>query len=110
MNRYYEALNKFLVLVFGVMLIRKKSHHHYVPDIYGHAHGKLNDILQDKVFKATADMAMQGRKTFLYYDRLYTLYQALKNIREESPVIVEAGVYKGGSSYFLADLSQKLLI
>ena len=50
----------------------------------------------------------------LYFDRLFTLYQAVINAcKKKGPVdtlrILEIGVYKGGSSKFIASLAGRLL-
>jgi hypothetical protein len=50
----------------------------------------------------------------LYYDRLYTLYQAVVNaarLAGSAPAhLLEVGVYKGGGSAFIASLMQALRI
>lgn len=94
-------------------LIRRRHGYHYVPDIYGRAHRKLRDVREDPTFRAAADAVVQAepRRTLLYYDRLFTLYQALLNVNEFEPLrIVEVGVFKGGGSYFLARLVQAMAL
>lgn len=77
---------------------------HYVNRYYGHQAGKLHAGMQDEDFLALARDALD--RTFLYYDRLYTLYKAVVDVARRFPTVelavLEAGVYRGGSALFLA--------
>lgn len=93
-----------------------KSGFHTVPDIYGHSFTKLRDPREDALFFELAQPLIENRISLLYYDRLWTLYQALKSAmrlhaatKSERPfTMVEAGVYRGGGSAFMAGLMQRL--
>lgn len=90
-------------------LFEKKLDHHYVPTIYGKSSHKLNDIRESTHFISLAKEVYQQGRTYLYYDRLYTLYQSFQNImrtynNSQSLNVMEIGVYKGGGSYYLASL------
>jgi O-methyltransferase len=99
----------------GLALYIRQSHHHYVPDYYGHAARKLPDLRSLPNFAQLAESVIRSRSTSLYYDRLFTLYQALLNVRRLPAArhggtinIAEVGVYKGGTSYFIASAVQAL--
>lgn len=79
--------------------------YHLVPNIYGSTAYKMVDIRSNKTFAQLADEVRSHGRARLYYDRLYTLYQAVENVahtQEGTLRIMEIGVYKGGGSYFLA--------
>ena len=97
----------------GIEIFRQKKDHHYVPDIYGHRAYKQIDIREDRMFKQLADEVISNHRSYLYYDRLYTIYQSLRNIRRvtsgtQEVNLAEIGVYKGGSSYFIASSAREL--
>ncbi len=85
---------------------------HIVPDIFGRNFHLLTDIREDACFRDLAEPVVSMGKSFLYYDRLYNLYQGLSNVRRAYPKsvlnVAEIGVYRGGTSYFLCTLLQKL--
>ena len=86
---------------------------HYVPDFYGRSARKQVDIRQLPNFGALAARTIAKKRSYLYYDRLFTLYQALENVArlpagEAGTHIAEVGVYRGGTSYFLADAAREL--
>lgn len=94
-------------------IIKQKEGYHYVPDIYGKSNPKLRDIREDKTFLELADKAREHKRTFLYYDRLYSLYQAIENLsrnvkKADRVRLLEVGVYKGGGSYFISSCAQKM--
>jgi hypothetical protein len=73
----------------------------------------MNDIRSDGVFFPMADRVIRDQTTFLYYDRLYTIYQVIRNIVTRSDpkktlTFMEIGVFKGGGSHFVAELSQEI--
>jgi hypothetical protein len=96
----------------GYALFAKQPQHHYVPSYYGNRFRKLRSPLEDPEFFPLAQKVVDERRTFLYYNRLYTLYQSVHNAlagRNGGPLdILEVGVFKGGSSYFLASLARRL--
>lgn len=96
----------------GVDAFPRQKGYHYVPDYYGTAAPKMIDIRSLPGFDMLARQVIEQKRTLLYYDRLYTLYQALfriKGLIGGSPAnIAEVGVYKGGGSYFMASTLQAL--
>jgi len=90
-----------------------KADHHMVPDIYGRSASKMTDIRSDTNFLKLADSARANRRTLLYYDRLHTIYQSLRNLdrlipKNEVLRAAEIGVYKGGGSYFISSVLENL--
>lgn len=97
---------------FLTKIVRKflLSGDHIVPDIYGRSFKKLVDIRSNQIFFSIAKEARTDGRTLLYFDRLFTLYQAVENLKnkKETVRLLEIGVYKGGGSYFLAKSAQAL--
>jgi O-methyltransferase len=97
----------------GLIVEPRDPDYHYVPKYFGHNARKLRTGLNDEAFMELAREVLEARRTFLYYNRLYTLYQAVQNLGlrfPEGPVrIVEAGVFRGGSAYFLGRVAQRVL-
>ena len=85
---------------------------HYVPDIYGRSAHLLHDIREDQTFFSLAREAVESNKSQLYYDRLFTLYEALCSVSRRfaagSLNVAEVGVYRGGTSHFICSVLQNL--
>ena len=109
-----KMIKKIILSLFGRLGLNislKKSGYHYVPDYYGCSAHKHIDIRAIPEFSRLADGVIKSGKTYHYYDRLYTLYQALVNLQQRFKTsecfnAAEVGVYKGGTSYFLSALAQ----
>ena len=98
---------------FGFEAFVRRPDHHYVPDYYGRSAHKHVDLRQVPGFSALAAQVIRSGNTLLYFDRLYTLYQALLNTRRHAAAgrrltVAEVGVYRGGSTYFIAAGSRDL--
>lgn len=106
------ALIRILLKRLGIDAFLRREGYHYVPDYYGTAAPKMIDIRSLPGFDTLAQQVIEQKRTLLYYDRLYTIYQALFRIKEtmgDSPAnMAEVGVYKGGGSYFMASVLQEL--
>ncbi|MBA4320548.1 MAG: hypothetical protein C0412_19290 [Flavobacterium sp.] len=105
-----SLLNKMISLFFRTFL-KKKYNYHVVPDVYGVNSYKMRDIRDDADFFGIAEPVVKSRRTVLYYDRLFNLFQSLKNViansdKSETINILEIGAFHGGGSYFLAAVSQ----
>jgi len=86
---------------------------HCVPDIYGRSAHKHVDIRTLPGFGSLAAVVVKEERTLLYYDRLYTLYQALAHAARlqaggATLHLAEVGVYRGGSSAFMARAGRQL--
>jgi len=93
--------------------IVKHPDYHIVPQYYGKHWHKQFDIREIPLFGELAGDVINQKKSSHYYDKLYYLHQALVNLsRVHSPSepinIVEVGVYKGGTSYFMCRVLKSL--
>lgn len=57
---------------------------------------------EDAQFLSVAEPLLADRRTMLGYDRLYVLWQAVKNAASLRQSVVEVGAFRGGSAFFLA--------
>ena len=115
LSRYILDQNNFINIIEknGYEIFKKKEAHHYVPNYYGHSAHKRIDIRTIEGFGSLATQVIQNRRTLLYYDRLYIIYQSLKNIRNNFGTeiqlnLAEVGVYKGGTSWFISHVAKHL--
>lgn len=105
MIKYYKKLKS----VINKMVL--SSDYHIVPRYYGRSSSKQPDIRNNEYFGNLATKVIEDQKTSLYYDRLYTIYNAIDNLRirlntTDEVNCIEAGVFKGGGSYFIASILQ----
>jgi hypothetical protein len=87
--------------------------HHYVPKLYGRSASKQADIRSTPVFGELANKVIKDKYTYLYYDRLFTIYHSLLHVKtlamdKDAINTAELGVYRGGGSYFIASAAEKL--
>jgi len=95
----------------GIELVEKLPGHHYVPDYYGRAASKGIRITEIEPFRELAQAVIDSERSLLYFDRLYFLYQGLGNARSLEAKhcnIAEIGVYRGGTSLFLAKAAEAI--
>jgi hypothetical protein len=64
---------------------------------------KKIDIRKIAGFRDVAGRTLKDGRTYLHYDRLYTLWQAVAAIGADAPAVAEVGAYKGGSARFIAE-------
>jgi O-methyltransferase len=62
----------------------------------------------DSPFLEAAQPVVDGRRTLLGYDRLYMLWQAVKNVVPLGLPAAEVGAFRGGSAHFLAEALKTL--
>lgn len=96
----------------GIALYRRRADYHYCPRIYGTIHHKLLDPRELEPFNGLARAVIDQGRTSLYYYRLYFIYQAIGNVSSlpnHDYSLAEVGVYKGGSTYFIAAVAEKVL-
>ncbi|MBM4260387.1 MAG: hypothetical protein FJ145_02990 [Deltaproteobacteria bacterium] len=106
-----KPLFKKLGPKLGLAVYRYRDDFHYCPQTYGAGYWEKSRIQEIGGFKELADRVIADRRSLLYYDRLYVLYQALCNVRHLANAdvsIAEIGVYRGGGSYFIAATAQQL--
>jgi hypothetical protein len=96
----------------GMELTERLPDHHYVHEYYGRGAGKLLSGMDDKEFLSLASKVREEGRTYLYFNRLFTLYQAVGNVARRFPSeqlrFLEAGTFRGGSTSFLAGAAQRL--
>lgn len=99
-RKYIGALRRIIQRIAPGFLL--------VPDIYGRSSHKQRDLRSDASFMRLARPAVESGKTTLYYDRLFNIYQTIRNVvrlrgGDTRPLrMVEVGVFKGGGSEFIA--------
>ncbi|MBL8103242.1 MAG: class I SAM-dependent methyltransferase [Anaerolineales bacterium] len=91
----------------------RKPDYHYVPDYFGKSAHKQMDIRTLPIFGELAGQVIRDGRCSLYYDRLFTIHQILVHLNSfrktgEEIHLAEVGVYKGGTSYFIASLAERL--
>jgi O-methyltransferase len=109
MGQWLELARMKLLNKLEVVLARPD--HHYVSNVYGRSAYKLRDIREIQPFERVAIEAIGTGRCMLYYDRLYTVYQAVQNaarLANGSFHFLEVGVYRGGTTYFIMRLAQEL--
>jgi O-methyltransferase len=99
---------KIILLVFGqrginyVNSLLSARRHGTIPIYYVYGFRKKIRLESSVLgFSELAGRIIQEGRTYLHYDRLYTLWQAL-GVTPES-IVIEIGTYKGGSALFLHD-------
>jgi hypothetical protein len=70
--------------------------------------GDLSTLDEDLFYKI-ANRVISDGKTFLSHDRLYILWQSIRNVRFVFLPAVEVGSYRGGSAFFIATALNELL-
>jgi O-methyltransferase len=97
----------------GLSIERRDPDYHFVHKYFGHNAKKLRTGLDDEAFMELAREVRDAKRTFLYYNRLYTLYQAVHNLAlrfpDQAVRFLEAGVFRGGSAYFLGRSAQQAM-
>lgn len=96
----------------NLVVFKRSPKRHYVLQYFGGMGPEdLYNPLQDPVFAELWDEVRLARTTLLFYDRLYVLYQALIQAlaASEGPVeVLEVGVFRGGTSWFLGSAGERL--
>ena len=105
-------LSRTLLGRAGLAVFRHRPGYHYVPDLYGRTAHKHLDVRQVAPFGGLANTVIHQRRTRLHYDRLYTIYQGLRHVAGRAGPgevhLAEAGVFRGGTSYFIAATARAL--
>lgn len=99
--------------LLGLDIFIRKLGYHYVPDYFGKSAHKQQNIRSLPVFGELAGRVIKDGRVSLYFDRLFTIYQILSNwyVRTGGSEVLntaEVGVYKGGTSYFMALLAEEM--
>lgn len=110
-GRAASRLVKDMLKRRGFEVLRHRPDFHYTLDYYGRSFAQRADIRETPIFSELAARVVRDGRSCLYYDRLYVLFQAVENLRRyaDLPVrVVEVGVYKGGTTAYLAELTAAL--
>lgn len=97
----------------GLDVFVRREGHHYVPSYYGRSADKLwLPAERDPDFRELADAAVAEGRTRTFHDRFWILYQAIRDAARrlgegEELTILEAGVYRGGTSGFMASVAER---
>jgi hypothetical protein len=109
-GKYKGPFHKILRKM-GLVLYRYKGGHVYCPEELVLKALKSLDIENVSPFSETAREVIENKKTRLEYDRLYMIYQAMCNVSRlgnGNESLAEVGVYKGGCTYFMASLAERI--
>jgi hypothetical protein len=60
------------------------------------------DFKPNPAFFELADPVMKSQRTLLGYDRLYVLWQVVRNVADIPGSVAEVGSFRGGSAHFIA--------
>jgi len=104
-----KIVKKIVLLIMGQRGINyinyalSASRYGTIPIYYIHnANKKIRIDSSISGFSELAGRIISEGRTYLHYDRLYTLWQALDGVTPES-IVIEIGTYRGGSARFLHD-------
>ncbi len=89
----------------GLATYPYKPYYDYYPNIYHLQYWKSAEHPELRRLAALAQEVREAGRTYLNYDRLYTLYQAVLNalrLAPAPPAMAEVGVFRGGATYFIA--------
>lgn len=95
----------------GLAVYRYREDYHYCPSVYGSGYWKKIDIKEIPDFSELAKEVINQKRTLLFYDRLHVIYQAIWNVRHltaDTVSMAEVGVYRGGGTYFIASVADRL--
>jgi O-methyltransferase len=79
--------------------LRRARRHEY----YWHNAQKKLDLRRLDGFGALAERVRADGRTYLHVDRLYTLWQAVMGMPPGATAAIEVGVFRGGSTMFIAE-------
>ncbi len=74
----------------------------YYNYLWYNAHRKI-DLKKLPGFSEIASQVIEDQTTTLNYDRLYTLWQAVRHISSPDSPLAEVGTYRGGSAKFIIE-------
>jgi hypothetical protein len=100
-HRINRVLNRFDVK----FEVAKRGATYY--DYYWRKANKKIDLKTIPDFYEIATTVIEDKRTFLYYDRLYTLWQGVLSLRSSIHPVAEVGAYKGGSAKFILEVLNK---
>jgi len=106
--QYFKSLFRKL----GLAVFPFRKGYVYIPKEIAIKAIKTEDLSGIEPFHSLAEEVIGHGRTKLAHDRLYNVYQAIWNVRQairSGASMAEVGVYRGGSSYFMAAAADRLL-
>lgn len=100
-----KRINRFLNRNDVKFELAKRGTNYY--DYYWRKAFKKLDLKTIPDFSEIAAQVIAEKRTFLDYDRLYTLWQAVAGLESSDQPIAEVGAYRGGSAKFILQALQK---
>lgn len=113
LKNFILKILRFVFSLFGLDVFVRNTQNHYVADYFGKSFHKQKNIRSLPVFGEFATTVINSGYSSLYYDRLFTIFQIFEYLKDsvyKKNIIlqtVEVGVYKGGTSYFMASLAER---
>ena len=100
-----HRINRLLNLADIKFEIAKRGATYY--GYYWHKANKKIDLKTIPDFCEIAAKVIEDKRTFLNYDRLYTLWQGVLSLQSPDLPIAEIGTYRGGSAKFIIETMNK---
>jgi hypothetical protein len=100
-----HRINRLLNRADAKFEIAKRGATYY--DYYWRKANKKIDLKTIPDFREIAASVIEEKRTFLDYDRLYTLWQGVLSLESADYPIAEIGTYKGGSAKFIIEALNK---
>lgn len=112
-------IRKILAKIFGIYVARYREGYTYAPEKGGRKMVPKNSIavpprngeipvMEEDKFYRLADKVLDDGRTYLSYDRLFTLWQAIRLSFPLGLSNAEVGSFRGGSAWFLAAAIREL--
>jgi O-methyltransferase len=100
-HRVVKSVNNLLKTIgINYALVKKRTV--YYNYLWYNAHRKI-DLKKLPDFSGIASQVIENQTTLLNYDRLYTLWQAVRHISSPDLPLAEVGTYRGGSAKFIIE-------
>ena len=100
--RLFRVWLRSVLRAVGIDLVRYRPDSVLVPRFLCPSGEKLFDFRHEPGFAAVADEIVAEGRTTLGHNRLFVLWQAVRNTHPAEGDIAEVGSYRGGSARFLA--------
>jgi hypothetical protein len=100
-RRIVNSINTLLKSI-GINYAIVKERTIYYDYLWYNAHRKI-DLKKLPGFSGIASQVIEDQTTMLNYDRLYTLWQAVRHISSPELPLAEVGTYRGGSAKFIME-------
>lgn len=103
-----RQLKKLITKTTGLYFARYKPNYRYVDKNVVSTFNRREDSPDYQRFLPIAKDVIETKKTLLDYDRLYIIWQVIRNVYKLRLASAEVGSFKGGSAYFIANSYKNL--